>query len=312
MILTVTLNPAVDKTYRTDELYPGMVNRMRSVTNLAGGKGINVSRILHQYDCPVLATGFLGGHMGSFIESCLDEEGIKRDFVHVEGETRCSMNVVADNGYVTEILEPGPVISDGELGVFKEKFQALLEECDLVVLSGSIAQGLPEDIYAQFIGMAAERGRRVFLDTSSDVLRCGLKAGPFLVKPNKKELEYVIGHRLDKREDILAALDSVFAYGVKLAAVSLGSKGLLLADREQCLFAKAPRVRSLNTVGCGDSVVASMVISVLRGDSMEEMLRAAAAVSAAGATTFESGRVPVELAEELKKEIVIEKVRRDS
>ena len=123
MILTVTLNPAVDKTYRTGELFPGRVNRMRSVDNIPGGKGINVSKILRQYDYEVTATGFLGGYQGKWMEAQLDRLKIRSAFVHVEEETRSSMNIVADNGYVTEILEPGPHISASE-GVRRKLYPA--------------------------------------------------------------------------------------------------------------------------------------------------------------------------------------------
>lgn len=148
MILTVTLNPAVDKTYRTGELFPGRVNRMRSVDNIPGGKGINVSKILRQYDYEVTATGFLGGYQGKWMEAQLDRLKIRSAFVHVEEETRSSMNIVADNGYVTEILEPGPHISEAHLKEFGASFIRLAEESSLIILSGSAAPAFPQ-IYTQ-------------------------------------------------------------------------------------------------------------------------------------------------------------------
>ena len=151
MILTVTLNPAVDKTYRTGELFPGRVNRMRSVDNIPGGKGINVSKILRQYNYEVTATGFLGGYQGRWMEAQLDRLRIRSAFIRVEEETRSSMNIVADNGYVTEILEPGPHISDTSLKEFMKNFVLLAEESSLVILSGSAAPGIPSDIYARLI-----------------------------------------------------------------------------------------------------------------------------------------------------------------
>ena len=154
MILTVTLNPAVDKTYRTGELFPGRVNRMRSVDNIPGGKGINVSKILRQYDYEVTATGFLGGYQGKWMEAQLDRLKIRCAFVHVEEETRSSMNIVADNGYVTEILEPGPHISEAHLKEFGASFIRLAEESSLIILSGSAAPGISADIYARLIRSA--------------------------------------------------------------------------------------------------------------------------------------------------------------
>jgi len=176
MILTVTLNPAVDKTYRTGELFPGRVNRMRSVDNIPGGKGINVSKILRQYDYEVTATGFLGGYQGRWMEDQLDRLKIRSAFVQVDGETRTSMNIVADNGYVTEILEPGPHISDTQLKEFMQKFASLAEESGLVILSGSAAPGIPTDIYARLIRSASSMGKQVILDTSGELLKEGVKA----------------------------------------------------------------------------------------------------------------------------------------
>lgn len=241
MILTVTLNPAVDKTYRTGELFPGRVNRMRSVDNIPGGKGINVSKILRQYDYEVTATGFLGGYQGRWMEDQLDRLKIRSAFVQVDGETRTSMNIVADNGYVTEILEPGPHISDTQLKEFMQKFASLAEESGLVILSGSAAPGIPTDIYARLIRSASSMGKQVILDTSGELLKEGVKAAPSVVKPNRKELEYIIGRRLQDMNDIKDASSVLLSDGVGLVIVSLGDKGLLLAGKGRCLYARVPQ-----------------------------------------------------------------------
>ena len=303
--LTVTLNPAVDKTYRTQELFCGRVNRMRSVDNMPGGKGINVSRILIQYGAQVTATGFLGGYPGKWIASGLEKLGIENAFVEIEEETRSSINVVADDGYVTEILEPGPLIGEEQLSAFLERFSGLVRECGLLILSGSAARGIPADIYARLIREAREAGKEVILDTSQDLLREGIKAAPSLVKPNRRELEYVIGHRLQDREDLKEAAEVLRKNGVHRVAVSLGSKGLMLMGESGCLYAPAPSVKTVNTVGCGDSVVASLAMSLASGADEEEMLRRAAAASAASAAVFESGVVPMDLADSLYEQVSV-------
>lgn len=305
MILTVTLNPAVDKTYRTGELFPGRVNRMRSVDNIPGGKGINVSKILRQYDYEVTATGFLGGYQGKWMEAQLDRLKIRSAFVHVEEETRSSMNIVADNGYVTEILEPGPHISEAHLKEFGASFIRLAEESSLIILSGSAAPGISADIYARLIRSATAMGKKVILDTSGELLKEGIQAAPAVVKPNRKELEYIIGRRLQDREDVKDAANVLLASGIRMVMISLGDKGLILAREGRCLYARVPRVMAMNTVGCGDSVVASLAMSMTAGIGEEELLQRAAAVSAANATTLESGNVPLKLAEEMMKDIEI-------
>lgn len=306
MVLTVTLNPAVDKTYRTQELIPGHVNRMKSMENIPGGKGINVSKILCQYACPVTATGFLGGYTGRWLEEKIRGMGIVCDFVKIEGDTRCSMNVVANNGFVTEILEPGPHIDGENRLLFYEKYRKLVQECELVVLSGSAAPGLPEDIYAELTDIAKEYEKKVILDASSELLRRGVDAVPYLVKPNRRELEYLVGHRCDGQEEILEAATKLLTKGVAYVAVSVGEKGMYLLNGRRRLFARAPRVDACNTVGCGDSACASFVLSLLKKESMEEMLCRAVAVSAAGATTMESGSVPQKLAEEFLQSLHVE------
>ncbi len=281
---------------------------MRSVTHIPGGKGINVAKIVRQFGEEVEATGFLGGFPGRWIDSCLKEMGIGSSFVEVDGETRSSMNVIADNGFVTEILEPGPMIPAEKLEEFLCHFSRLVQEASIVVLSGSAAPGIPEDIYARLIREAADAGKEVILDTSGELLREGIKAAPAIVKPNRRELEYLIGHRLRTLGDLKEAAGLLLESGVKLVVVSLGDKGLMLFGEGECLYAKAPKVKAENTVGCGDSVVASIAMSRLAGESDAQMLRRAAAVSAASATSFESGHVPMELAQELYEEITAEEI----
>lgn len=306
MILTVTLNPAIDKTYRTQELIAGHVNRMLSMENIPGGKGINVSKILSQYACPVTATGFLGGYTGSWIEEKIRETGILCDFVRTEGDTRCSMNIVANNGFVTEILEPGPVIGGEERLLFYGKYRQLVQKCDLVVLSGSAAPGLPDDIYAELIDIAKDYDKKVILDTSQSLLVKGAKAGPYLVKPNRRELEYVAGHRCRGQAEILEAAEKLLAQDVTYVAVSVGEKGMYLLSHDRKLFARAPKVSAVNTVGCGDSACASFAMSILKGEPMEEMLCRAVALAGANAATMESGSIPQELAEELLQSVHVE------
>lgn len=309
MILTVTLNPAVDKTYTTGALIMGNVNRMRTAMSIAGGKGINVTKVLRQYGYSVCATGFLGGYAGNFIEDYLKKEEVDCRFIRVEGETRSNMNILADNGYVTEILEPGSAVDEERQQRFLKQYDTLLDECELVVLSGSVATGLPDDIYAVLIEKARNKGIRTILDTSGDALRKGIAAKPYMIKPNQKELEYIIGHKLVKREDVKAAALAIHAEGIAHVVVSMGKKGLLAVSGGKVFFASAGKVKALNTVGCGDSVVASYAMSVLNGERNEEAIRRAAAISAANATTLVSADIPKETAEELLENITVEELK---
>ena len=295
MILTVTLNPTIDKTYEIGDLIDGQVNRVRSVTSIPGGKGINVARILRQFSQPVAAMGFLGGYTGRMIEERILSLGAECHFTRIKGETRTSTNVLADTGYVTEILEPGPTISERELAIFLEEYEYCLGQCNIVALCGSAPLGLPTDIYAKLITRAKKAGKKVFLDTSGELLKEGVKACPYLIKPNRKELEYLTGKKLRTREEITEEAKQLVKSGIEKVVVSLGSQGLLYVDSKQVLFKEAYKVKAVNTVSCGDSVVASLCMSELAGDSPKEALRKAAALAAANACTRESGEIPMEI-----------------
>lgn len=306
MILTITLNPAVDKTYTTSTLMLGQVNRMHTVNNIAGGKGINVTKILRQYGYDVMAAGFLGGYTGQFIENCMKELHVQCRFTQVAGETRSSINVLAEDGYVTEILEPGPVVSGQELEEFIEDYKKAVAQCELVVMSGSVAKGIPADIYRQLIAIGKEAGKRCLLDTSGEALQHGIEAAPYMIKPNQKELEYLVGHKLKDIGEIAEAAGRLQKKGISHVLVSLGKKGLLSVTAEKVLWAKAPAVKAVNTVGCGDSVVASYAMSLMKEEDEETALKRAVAISAANAATLESGDIALELAEELLAGIQVE------
>lgn len=294
MVVTVSLNPAVDKTCRLKAMEPGAVNRLISAESVAGGKAVNVTKVLRQFHIPVAAVGFLGGSGGTLIGEAVEKLGVECHFTKIAGETRTNTNVLDENGRVTELLEPGPVISDKELANFLKQFTGCLENCELAVLSGSLPEGVPVDIYAKLIQLCHMAGCKVILDSSGEALRQGIQAGPSLVKPNRKELEYLAGRPFKSREEIIAAARELFTFGVSRVVVSLGSEGLLWVEKEDVYFREAKQVQTVNTVGCGDTVVASLCMSELAGEDAETALVKAVAMAAANATTRENGSIPME------------------
>lgn len=294
MILTVSLNPAVDKTCEIERVQPGTVNRFKSAVSVAGGKGINVTKILRQFHVPVMAVGFLGGTGGKLIEEAMEELGVECHFTKIKGQTRTNVNILAADGSVTELLEPGPVIREKELAEFRKQFSGGLEICEMVVLSGSVPEGVPADIYRQLIEECHQAGCKVILDTSGEALREGLPAKPDLLKPNLKELEYLLGKKMDSAKRFAEETTRLCEQGVGKLVVSLGAEGLFYADQNQDIYQAAKQVKAVNTVGCGDTVVASLCMSELAGDDPETALQKAAALAAANATTMENGRIPLE------------------
>lgn len=291
MIVTVTLNPAVDKTGRAGRLIPGEVNRMREVISEAGGKGINVTKVLRQFHLPVAALGFLGGYSGRMIEEGMMKLGVECHFTRTKGDTRMNMNIVGDDGYVTELLEPGPVISEKELSNFRKEFEYCMEQCRLMVFSGSIPQGVPVDIYAQLIAACKKEGIRTVLDTSGEPLKEGVKAKPYLLKPNKKELEYLVGKRLASKDEVIEEAKRLVEEGISKVVVSMGEQGLLYVDGGQVIFEEAKKVKAVNTVGCGDSVVASLCMSEVSGETADIAMKKASALAAANAATRGSAEI---------------------
>lgn len=289
MILTVCLNPAVDKTCEIASLQPGEVNRLQSAVSVAGGKGVNVAKVLRQFAMPVAIVGFLGGLGGKLLEEALEKLGVENYCTSIKGDTRTNVNILGADGTVTELLEPGPKVTGKELLEFHKQFLGCLELCELVVLSGSVPEGVPVDFYAQLIRECHMAGCKVFLDTSGEALKEGIKAGPDFVKPNRKELEFLTGRELSGMEEIKAEARKLLVYGVGKVVVSLGSEGLLYVDGEQELLQGAKKVKAVNTVGCGDTVVASLCMSEWTRDEPEIALQKAVALAAANAMNRESG-----------------------
>ena len=188
MILTVTMNPSVDTRYQLDELVIDDVNRV-TPEKTAGGKGLNVARVLGQLGDDVVATGLLGGHMGAYMAELMDASGIKNDFVPIKGETRICLNIL-HAGNQTELLESGPTIAPEELDAFTAKFTELAGKADVVTISGSLPRGVEADYYAKITGIAENAGAKVLLDTSGASLEAALKSEvkPELVKPNLTEI----------------------------------------------------------------------------------------------------------------------------
>lgn len=193
MIITVSMNPAIDKTVEIGKLIPGGLNRIQKVEYDAGGKGINVSKTIRELGGESIATGFLGGNAGKTIENVLNEKKIRNDFVWVSGETRTNTKVFEENGEVTELNEPGPVIGEEEMKTLMDKLEEYANEEALFILAGSIPSGVDKHIYAEIIRLVHAKGGKVLLDADGELFRNSLAASPDMIKPNRVELEEYAG-----------------------------------------------------------------------------------------------------------------------
>lgn len=286
MIITVTMNPAVDKTVEINNFRVGAVNRISSLRLDAGGKGINVSKTVKALGGSSLAAGILAGGAGHFIKGYLDQAGIDNDFVFVKGETRTNVKVVDRLNHTnTDINEPGPVVSTEDIGQLERKVYNSLNKDSLLVLSGSIPANISTGIYKEWIECARKVGARVLLDSDGELMREGIKAEPYLIKPNINELEGLMGRKLDSIENIAGAAKSLIEAGIKIVAVSLGAGGAIFANGNSIIHGEGLQVEVRSTVGAGDAMVAALAVALERGWSFERAVKLSVAAGAANVAT---------------------------
>lgn len=279
MILTVTMNPSIDISYPLAHLKIDDVNRIKDVQKTAGGKGLNVSRVIRQLGAELTATGLIGGHFGQFIEARLTDDNIRHDFYRIDQESRECIAILHDGGNQTEILEAGPTITDAEATTFLKHYQNLLEAVDLVTISGSLPAGLPTDFYTTMIHLAHKMDKKVLLDTSGVTLRTALSATekPDLVKPNEEELQQLLNTKIDVQnlESLQQALSNPIFKGVEWICVSLGKHGAFAKHGDNFYAVKIPTIKVVNPVGSGDSTLAGLAVAIATDKSDIDILKTA-------------------------------------
>ncbi|MGC8667135.1 MAG: 1-phosphofructokinase [Chthonomonadales bacterium] len=311
VILTVTLNAAVDKTFTIPGFSVDRVYRPTRWRITAGGKGINVARVYRILGGSPLATGFLGGINGRLILHSLQQEGIPAEFVRVAEEAReCIAIIDPDNRTQTEINEVGPTVRPSEVKRFLLKFEELLGvyRFQWIVLSGSIPPGVPPATYAQLINKAKSHGVDCVLDTSGLPLTMGIEAGPWMVKPNLYELEAWCGRNLRSLDEVLEAGESARKKGIEVVAVTMGERGAIVMSRDGTWRATAPPVEFVSAVGSGDAFVAAFLWSVEQGTGVAEALRAGVAAGSANAATFGAGFIERSEVERLAALVQLERL----
>lgn len=290
MILTVTLNAAIDKRYVVDGFCIGEVNRVKRCTYTPGGKGLNVSKPLAIAGAKVIATGFVGGHAGVYIEESLKPLGIKSAFFHLKEESRSCINIWDEKNEIqTEFLEPGFTVSMEDFEQFIEQFEELVKQADVVAMSGSVPKGLNGAAYQRLIKIVKGLGKKVILDSSGTLLEMGIEAGPTMIKPNLDEIQMLTGKHCDSLEEMIQAAREIHKNGVEIVAVSLGKDGSFVVCDTGVYRATVPHIDAVNTVGCGDSMIAGFALGLSEGLPVEEILRKASAISAAAALREETG-----------------------
>ena len=309
MIVTVTLNAAIDKRYVVERFKVGEVNRVKECSYTPGGKGLNVSKPAAIAGAKVVATGFVGGHAGNYIEQQLSPFGIESDFYHMEEESRSCVNIWDESAKMqTEFLEPGFTVTEADFEGFVEKFKELVKDADVVAMSGSVPRGLDGGAYQRLVAIVKEAGKKVILDTSGALLTEGIKAHPTMIKPNIDEIRMLTGSHCDELSEIIEAAKQIQRSGVEIVAVSLGGDGSIVACDEGVYRAIVPKIDAVNTVGCGDSMIAGFALGLSEGLSVADTLRKASAISAAAALREETGFFVVEDMERIFPQVEIIKI----
>lgn len=310
MITTVTANPAIDRTVIVENLRPGSVNRVIRSRVDAGGKGINVAKNLKNLGDEVIALGFLGPN-AQYIIDCLEEEGIKSDFVRIKNDTRTNIKI-SDilKGEVTDLNEYGPEVSKEEIELLKASIFKYAEKSKVLVLSGSLPLGVPKTFYKEVIKELKNRDLKIILDADNQALLYGIEERPFMIKPNVHELEDVVGKRLETLEEIIEEGKKLNKKGIEIVAISMGSKGSIVITNEAVFRVKPVKVEVKGTVGAGDAYVAGFAHGIYRGLSLEETIKIAAALSTSVVMKEGTGAGTIEEVNALKDKIEIERIER--
>ncbi len=309
MILTVTLNAAIDKRYVVSGFREGEVNRVLECAYTPGGKGLNVSKPASIAGAEVVATGFVGGHAGNYIVDSLKDFNIRSEFYHMAAESRSCINIWdVEKKKQTEFLEPGFTVSEEDFEGLVQKFTELVKQADVVAMSGSVPKGLDGTAYQRLVSVAKEAGKKVILDTSGKLLSMGIEAKPTMVKPNIDEIRMLTGSGCDSREELIEAAKKIHEAGVEIVAISLGADGSLLVCEEGVFQAIVPRIDAVNTVGCGDSMIAGFALGFERGLAIEESMKLASAISAAAALREETGFFVQKDMEKIIEQVEVHKI----
>ena len=300
MIYTVTFNPSIDYIMFADDFELNGLNRATETYKFAGGKGINVSRVLQTLNVPSTALGFAGGFPGQFIDDTLKKAGIQTDFIEIDEDTR--INVKLKTGDETEINAPGPNISQTQFENLLRQLKQTSKK-DIVVVAGSIPKSVPKDAYEQIAKIINQTGARLVVDAEKDLVESVLKYNPLFIKPNKHELEVMFDTAINSDEDVIYYAQEIMKQGASSVIVSLGGEGAIYVDHKHSLKASVPHGQVVNTVGSGDSTVAGMIAGLETGLTIENAFKQA--VSAGTATAFNDDLASYKAIEDIKEHVTI-------
>jgi len=310
VLVCISANPAIDRRLRLQSIAVGEVNRAISAQPFPGGKAAHVAMVAKTLGIEVMWVGFLGGAMGEECESGLSAFGVPLTVVRTEAETRANLEIISADGSVTEILEPGGAVSDGEierlLAACRDIFADGNSETQ-VAISGSLPPGAPSDLYAEITRIAHVYGCRVLLDTSGEALRRGLEAAPDFLKPNRQEASQFAAYQVQDADSAVEVAQRFFSARAKSVAISLGENGILWQKSidSDPLLAKLPPISVGSSVGSGDASLAGFAVAYERGLSDEQTLSLAVACGSANCLADAPGQIDRNMVLQLTQEVQV-------
>ncbi len=308
-IVTVTLNPAIDLACTVPEFTAGEVNRVAEYRTDPGGKGVNIARLLRQFDLPVAATGFLGEDNPQIFERLFQKQGITDAFVRVPGETRIGVKILDPEAHTTtDINFPGLAPDPENRAVLVQTVRDLARQAAIVVIAGSLPSGLSPVLFEELVRAAKESGAKAVVDTSGSALHHAIDAAPWLIKPNTQELGAYVGRALVDIAEIVREARKLVLAGIHTVAVSLGSQGAVFVEARETLLTRPPKVKAASTVGAGDAMVGCLVAGLALGFPLEERVRLATAVSAAVVTQQGPFLPSLAAARQLEEQVAVEQI----
>lgn len=309
MITAVSLNPSIDRTIAVERLVKGGLNRIVSQVDAAAGKGVNVALAATVLGERAECIGFMFENGGKLFEERLRNGGAECDFLWCGGDVRVNMKVLDKTaGEITELNASGTPVNPQQLEEMTQLVIRHAQNSDYLVLSGSTPPGCPQDYYYILAQAARNAGCRVILDADGEELRLGLRAKPFLIKPNRYELELLTGTRLDSIDAILSAAAECIRSGVGVAAVSMGGEGSLITDGRSAWRAQGMRVEIKSTVAAGDSMIAGLAAGFSRNLPLDDVFRLGNAAAVARCITMPDRMIERGTVDELAEKIVLEKL----
>ncbi len=310
MITTVTLNPAIDRSYIINNFMPNNNYKVNDVTVTVGSKGINVAKTASLLGGKINATGFLGGSAGDYIKNQLTELGIKTSFVKIKDESR-RLTAIIDpiNKTETRVDEEGPFVSKEELTTFIKEYIKILKYSQIIIASGSVPRGVPKTVYRDMVKIAKDNNVLPIIDTSGRYLEEAIKAKPYMIKSNLNELKELVGYDLNSEYEIIHECKYICKQGVDIVVISLDGEGAIFTTKDKVIKVENPQIDPLNNIGYGDALVAGLVVGLTSELSLENAFKYAVACGAANSLEKDIDFIDKEKVEELfnnVKTIVLE------